>query len=60
MSKKPKRRQLDIMIEKHGVERGTELYNAYIAKKKYQMTVQYYIDKYGEVDRTYKISRVFR
>jgi ribosome maturation factor RimP len=52
MSEKPKRRQLDIMIEKHGIERGTELYNAYIAKKKYQMSVQYYIDKFGEIERT--------
>jgi hypothetical protein len=52
MSEKPKRRQLDIMIEKHGIERGTELYNAYIAKKKYQMSVQYYIDKFGEIERS--------
>jgi hypothetical protein len=50
--KKPKRRQLDIMIEKHGIERGTKLYNAYIAKKKYQMSVQYYIDKFGSIERT--------
>lgn len=35
------------MILKYGKEEGERRYSSYVAKQKYHMSKQYYIDKYG-------------
>jgi hypothetical protein len=45
-------------IQRHGEEKGIEMYNKLIHKAKYTVSLQYYLDKYGDeegVEKYYKV-----
>jgi hypothetical protein len=42
---------IDRWIRIHGEEKAKIMYNEYKQKRAYKLSVQYYIDRFGEIER---------
>jgi hypothetical protein len=47
---------LENLINKHGENKGLEIWNNYIEKQRYSTTIEYFINKYGELEGTEKFN----